>query len=63
LLADKDKEVINAYGVFGPKKFMGKEVEGVYRTTFVIDEDGKIEKIFRKVKTKQHAEQILEEYA
>ena len=60
LLADEDKSVINAYGVWGPKKFMGKEYEGIHRTTFLIDEDGKIEAVIKKVKTKAHAEQILE---
>jgi len=59
LLADEEKEVINAFGVWGPKKFMGKEYEGIYRTTFVIDEHGKIENVISKVKTKAHAEQIL----
>lgn len=60
LLADTEKEVLNAYGVWGPKKFMGREYDGVHRTTFIIDEAGKIEKIIPKVKTKAHAEQILE---
>ena len=60
LLADEDKSVINAYGVWGPKKFMGKEYEGIHRTTFLIDEEGKIEAVIKKVKTKAHAEQILE---
>ena len=59
LLADEDKEVIEAYGVWGPKKFMGKEYEGIHRTTFVIDEAGKIEDIILKVKTKDHTAQIL----
>ncbi len=59
LLADEDKAVINAYGVWGPKKFMGKEYEGIHRTTFVIDEAGKIEDIILKVKTKDHTAQIL----
>lgn len=59
LLADEDKKVIEAYGVWGPKKFMGKEYEGIHRTTFVIDEEGIIEEIIEKVKTKEHAEQIL----
>ena len=59
LLADEEKEVINAFGVWGPKKFMGKEYEGIHRTTFVIDEDGKISNVINKVKTKAHAEQIL----
>ena len=59
LLADEEKEVINAYGVWGPKKFMGKEYDGIHRTTFVIDEEGKIEEVIGKVKTKDHAAQIL----
>ncbi|MBW2960679.1 thioredoxin-dependent thiol peroxidase [Mesonia aestuariivivens] len=59
LLADEEKEVINAFGVWGPKKFMGKEYEGIHRTTFIIDEEGKIEEVIGKVKTKAHAEQIL----
>ncbi len=60
LLADEDKEVINAYGVWGPKKFMGKEYEGIHRTTFIIDEKGIIEEIISKVKTKEHSSQILD---
>lgn len=59
LLADEDKKVINAFGVWGPKKFMGKEYDGIHRTTFVIDEEGNIEDVIGKVKTKEHAEQIL----
>ena len=62
LIADEDKAVIKAFGVWGPKKFMGKEYEGVHRTTFIIDEDGIIEKVFTKVKTKDHTNQILEFY-
>ncbi|MBI6115363.1 thioredoxin-dependent thiol peroxidase [Salegentibacter maritimus] len=61
LLADEDKEVIQAYGVWGPKKFMGKEYDGIHRTTFIIDEDGKIEEVIKKVKTKAHTDQILSE--
>ena len=63
LIADENKEVIQAFGVWGPKKFMGKEYDGVLRTTFVIDEKGVIEKIFTKVKTKDHTNQILESYS
>jgi thioredoxin-dependent peroxiredoxin len=59
LLADEEKNVINAYGVWGPKKFMGREYDGIYRTTFVIDSNGIISDIILKVKTKHHAEQIL----
>lgn len=60
LIADTEKEVSNAYGVWGPKQFMGKTYDGVHRTTFVIDEEGRIEKIYTKVNTQAHAEQILE---
>lgn len=59
LLADENREVINAFGVWGPKKFMGKEYDGIYRTTFVIDENGIIEQVINKVKTKAHTAQIL----
>ncbi len=59
LLADEDKSVINAYGVWGPKKFMGREYDGIHRITFVIDEKGVIEDIIKKVKTKDHTAQIL----
>lgn len=59
LLADEDKAVIEAFGVWGPKKFMGKEYDGIHRTTFIIDENGVIEEVISKVKTKAHTEQIL----
>lgn len=62
LIPDTEKKIIKLYGVWGPKKFMGKEYDGIHRTTFVIDEEGKIEKIYHKVKTKEHAEQILESF-
>lgn len=60
LLADENKDVINAFGVWGPKKFMGKEYDGIHRKTFIIDGEGKIERVIDKVKTKEHAAQILE---
>lgn len=60
LLADTDLSTIKAYGCWGLKKFMGKEYEGIIRTTFLICEDGKIEQIISKVKTGDHANQILE---
>ena len=60
LLVDEEKSIINDYGVWGKKKFMGREYMGINRTTFVISEDGVIEDIILKVKTKSHAEQILE---
>ena len=59
LLADEDKSVINAFGVWGSKKFMGKVYDGIHRTTFVIDENGLIEDVILKVKTKDHTSQIL----
>lgn len=61
LLADVNKEVINAFGVWGEKKFLGKVYDGIHRKTFVIDEKGIIERVIDKVKTKDHAAQILEE--
>ncbi len=59
LLADTEKEVINAYGVWGPKKFMGREYDGIHRTSFVIDEKGVIQEVITKVKTKDHAAQVI----
>jgi len=60
LLADVDKEIIKAYGVWGNKKFMGKEYDGIHRTTFIINEKGIIIGIIDKPKTKEHSEEILE---
>lgn len=60
LLADEDKVVINTFGVWGPKKFMGREFDGIHRKTFIIDEKGVIERVIDKVKTKNHTAQILE---
>ena len=60
LLADVDKDLINGFGVWGPKKFRGKEYEGILRTTFILDEQGVVERVIDKVKTKDHAAQILE---
>ncbi len=60
LLADEDKKVIQAFGVWGPKKFMGREYEGIHRMTFMMDENGTIAKVIDKVKTKDHAAQILD---
>lgn len=59
LLADEDHAVINGFGVWGPKKFMGREYDGIHRTTFIIDGEGVIEEVISKVKTKDHAAQIL----
>lgn len=60
LLADEDKQLINAFGVWGPKKFMGREYDGIHRMTFIVDEKGTVERVIEKVKTKAHAAQILE---
>lgn len=59
LLADVDKAVIEAFGVWGPKKFMGRTYDGIHRKTFIIDEKGQVERVIDKVKTKDHAAQIL----
>ncbi len=59
LLADEDHAVINGFGVWGLKKFMGREYDGIHRTTFIIDENGIIEEVISKVKTKDHTAQIL----
>lgn len=61
LLADEDKSVIEAFGVWGPKKFMGKTYDGIHRTTFIINEEGIITEIINKVKTKAHSAQILDQ--
>ena len=61
LLADEDHTVINTFGVWGPKKFMGREYDGIHRTTFVINGEGVVEKVIDKVKTKDHATQLLED--
>ena len=59
LISDESKVVINDYGVWGPKKFMGRVYDGIHRTTFVIDENRIIEDIISKVNTKEHSNQIL----
>ncbi len=60
LIADTEKSIINAFGVWGPKKFMGRTFDGIHRKTFVIDESGLVSNIIDKVKTKNHSAQILE---
>jgi peroxiredoxin Q/BCP len=59
LIADPEHEIIGKYGVWGEKQMYGKKYMGLLRTTFVIDEAGLIEKIFRKPKSKEHAQEIL----
>ena len=61
LLADEDKTIVNAYGVWGRKKFMDREYDGIYRVTFLINPKGKIQKIWPKVKPEEHAAEVLEE--
>lgn len=60
LLADEDRSVIETFGVWGPKKFMGREYDGIHRKTFIIDGSGTVERVIDKVRTKDHAAQILE---
>ncbi|MCH2199601.1 MAG: thioredoxin-dependent thiol peroxidase [Flavobacteriales bacterium] len=59
LIADEERSVLQAFGVWGPKKFMGKEFDGTHRTTFLIDEEGTIVDVIKKVKAKEHTDQIL----
>ncbi|HCA77199.1 MAG TPA: thioredoxin-dependent thiol peroxidase [Alteromonas sp.] len=59
LLSDEDHTVADAFGVWGPKKFMGKEYDGIHRITFLIDEEGIVEQVFNKFKTKEHHLVIL----
>ena len=59
LLSDPDRTIIKAYEAFGLKKFMGKEYEGIYRVSYLVDEDGVIQKAYDKVKPKEHAQQVL----
>ena len=63
LLADTEKEMINAFGLWGPKKFMGREITGVYRTTVIVNEEGIVSNMIEKVVTKSHGTQIIEAIA
>ncbi len=60
LLADEDRTVLNIFGVWGPKKFMGREYDGIHRKTFVISEEGIVLKVIDKVKTRDHAAQLMD---
>lgn len=60
LLSDEDHALADAFGVWGLKKFMGKEYDGIHRTTFLIDETGKVAKVFNKFKTKDHHQVVLD---
>ncbi|GAA3533526.1 thioredoxin-dependent thiol peroxidase [Zobellella aerophila] len=60
LLSDEDHAVADAFGVWGPKKFMGKEYDGIHRISFLIDEQGRVEKVFDKFKTKDHHQVVVD---
>jgi len=63
LLADRDHAIADAYEVYGEKKFMGRTYMGVKRITYLIDEKGKIKKVFEKVKPEEHAQEVLDAFA
>jgi peroxiredoxin Q/BCP len=60
LLADEDKKIVQAYGVWGEKQFVGRKFLGIHRVTFLIGPDGRIRKIWPKVKPEGHAQEVLE---
>ena len=62
LIADPDHAIADAYGVYGEKKFMGRTYLGVKRITYLIDEKGKIKKVFEKVKPEEHAQEVLDAF-
>ena len=62
LLADTEKAVSKLFGVWGKKKFMGREYMGINRSTFLVNENGKIFKVFEKVKAKGHSKEVLQAY-
>ena len=59
MLCDESKETLRDYGVWGKKIFMGREYEGIFRNTYIIDEKGIIKKVYKKVNVKSHAQDIL----
>ena len=63
LLADTEKKAVHAYGVWGKKKFMGREYEGTLRTSFLIDPEGKVAKVYEDVKPETHADEVLKYFA
>ena len=63
LVADTNRTICDSYGTYGEKKFMGRKYMGIFRMTFLIDEKGKIRKIFSKVKPQEHADEVLEAFA
>ena len=60
LLADPERQVTSAFGVYGPKRFMGRESMGIHRTTFLVDPEGRIARTWRKVRVKDHPAEVLE---
>jgi len=63
MLCDESKDTLQAYGVWGKKKFMGREFMGIIRSTFLVNEKGKIFKVYPKVKPAGHSKEVLEAYA
>jgi len=61
LLSDESKDVMKSYGAWGKKKFMGREYDGVFRISFLIDPDGKVSKVYDSVKPSTHAKEVLED--
>tara|TARA_B100001013_G_scaffold252960_1_gene157536 strand:+ start:429 stop:620 length:192 start_codon:yes stop_codon:yes gene_type:complete len=59
MLCDESHEMLEAYGVWGKKKFLGREYMGISRATYIIDEDGTIDRVYKKVKTMSHAQDVL----
>ena len=59
MLCDESHEMLEAYGVWGEKKFLGREYMGISRVTYIIDEDGTIDRVYKKVKTMSHAQDVL----
>ncbi len=61
LLADPEKKMIESYGVWQPKKFMGKEFMGIVRSSYLVDPEGKVAKVYKKVKPVEHASEVLQD--
>ena len=61
IIDDEKHSMLESYGVWGPKKFMGREYMGIFRITYIINEEGIIEKVYNKVKTTSHAKDILQD--
>ena len=62
MLCDESHDMLTAYGVWGPKKFLGRAYEGISRMTYLIDEDGAIYKVYAKVKPAEHAQEVLADW-